>query len=84
MQNTDYYLGRQYADNENVIYLSAEQTLCIDKKCPLTAGEGVPIQWDKDHFTGAGAKLVVKRMFTPEIVGRRIFDRMAIRADLEK
>jgi peptidoglycan/LPS O-acetylase OafA/YrhL len=73
----DYYLGKRYAANDNVIYISSKQTLCMNTKCPLTAGLGIPIDWDGDHFTREGAELAVQRMFTAEI-RKAIFDRLAL------
>lgn len=82
MQNTDNYLDKKYAGNENVIYISARRTLCMDTKCPLTVDQGIPIQLDKDHFSRAGAEFFIKRTFTADIVGRRLFERMTIRPSL--
>jgi hypothetical protein len=66
-RDSDSYLMSRYAVEKNVIYISAKQALCLDTKCPLTAGPTEPIQWDTDHFTRDGAALVIQRMFTNEV-----------------
>jgi len=73
---TDHYLGTRYADNNNIIYISAKRTLCMNGKCPLTAGPGIPLKCDRDHFSREGAELAVQRMFTAD-VRKAIFDRLA-------
>jgi hypothetical protein len=46
-----------------VRYISSRDSFCIDRECPLMTEAGVPVYWDRSHFTREGADLVVKHMF---------------------
>jgi peptidoglycan/LPS O-acetylase OafA/YrhL len=82
-RDSDRYLMSRYAAEKNVIYVSAKRALCLDTKCPLTAGPTEPIQWDTDHFTRDGAALAIQKMFTEE-VKEAILSRLASRVAPER
>jgi hypothetical protein len=58
---------RDRVRGKGVLYLSPLESLCGAADCPLADEAGTPIQWDKSHFTSAGAALATARMFTAEM-----------------
>jgi hypothetical protein len=44
----------------NVTYISMEDLLCPDGKCKLANGDGVPLYFDIEHLTDAGAKAIAE------------------------
>ena len=59
----DYYMKDRYSGMEGVKYISSRATFCVDQDCPLATESGIPINWDRDHFTREGAVVVVQHMF---------------------
>lgn len=70
---TDASFGKRFAGNQHVLYISPRATLCTNSKCPLAGDDGLPLLWDKDHFTEEGAEFAVHRMFDNAAVERVIF-----------
>jgi peptidoglycan/LPS O-acetylase OafA/YrhL len=58
---------RNHVRGKGVLYLSPLESLCAAADCPLADEAGTPLQWDKSHFTIAGAALATARMFTAGI-----------------
>ena len=75
--DSDRYLASRYATKKDVIYISAKRALCSDRKCVLTVRSGIPIQWDRDHFTADGENFAIERMFDEQIRAL-IFNRLAL------
>jgi hypothetical protein len=59
----DHYMKERYSGIDGVRYISSRDSFCIDRECPLVTESGVPVYWDRSHFTREGADLVVKHMF---------------------
>lgn len=52
----------RYAEVHGIRYVSMVKLLCEDKRCLEYAAPGVPIFFDSNHFTTAGAKLAAQRI----------------------
>lgn len=72
-QTSDYLLQKHYAESRNVIYISPKQIFCKNSACPLAGDDGLPLQFDSDHFTKQGAELAVHLMFGTPSIEHRIF-----------
>jgi peptidoglycan/LPS O-acetylase OafA/YrhL len=59
----DHYMKDRYGGIDGVRYISSRDSFCIDRECPLVTETGIPVYWDRSHFTREGADLVVKHMF---------------------
>jgi peptidoglycan/LPS O-acetylase OafA/YrhL len=59
----DYSMKDRYSGIDGVRYISSRDSFCIDRDCPLVTEFGVPVHWDRAHFTREGADLVVKHLF---------------------
>lgn len=58
----------RYSGLDGVRYISFQDTFCKDRECPLMTESGVPVWWDKYHFTREGADLVLKHLFPGALV----------------
>jgi SGNH domain (fused to AT3 domains) len=59
----DRAMKDRYSGIDGVRYISSRDSFCIDRECPLVTETGIPVYWDRSHFTREGADLVVKHMF---------------------
>jgi hypothetical protein len=67
----DHYMKERYSGMDSVRYISSQDSFCQDRKCPLVTESGVPVNWDNQHFTLEGAKLVVRRFFPDGVLMRQ-------------
>jgi len=48
-------------------YISLYQQLCPNDQCQTLTKQHIPVQWDTNHFTKAGAQMLLEPAFTPLI-----------------
>jgi len=55
-----YFMTKRYSVVDGPRNLSSHDTFCVDREPPLVTEAGVPVYWDREHFTCEGVDLIVR------------------------
>jgi hypothetical protein len=81
----DRAMTHRYDGIKGVRYISVEQTFCGGAPCSIITDDGIPTNWDVDHFTLEGARMAVQRMFRgPQLSGYFLSERTAADIHVER
>jgi peptidoglycan/LPS O-acetylase OafA/YrhL len=58
----DQRMSTDFANSQNVLYVSILNAICVERVCPVFVNNSVPIGWDTIHLTAEGSLFVVDRI----------------------